>query len=161
MMKRALAAMALTSAAAAAAAASCSWWYPSTRHGAAYRNVHDFGALGDGVHDDTAAIRAAVNFQQTGGDGSNLAKSAAVVYLPPGDYLISDTIIVWFWTHLVGDACSPPKLRLAANASGFDGSAGLKPVIATNCGFNITADRGVWWYNYKFWGASRRPSPRP
>lgn len=44
-------------------------------------NVRDFGAVGDGKTDDTAAIRHAVEYsQRDGGDG--------VVYFPPGDYVI-------------------------------------------------------------------------
>ena len=40
-------------------------------------SVKDFGAVGDGVHDDTAAIQAAVNFVPEGGR----------IYFPTGTYL--------------------------------------------------------------------------
>ena len=42
-------------------------------------SVKDFGAVGDGVHDDTQAIQAALD-------------SGGCVYLPKGTYVISDTI---------------------------------------------------------------------
>jgi hypothetical protein len=45
-------------------------------------SVKDFGAVGDGVADDTAEIQAAVNSLGNGGD----------VYFPAGTYLISATI---------------------------------------------------------------------
>ena len=45
-------------------------------------SVLDFGAVGDGVTDDTAAIQAAIN--QTGNKAS--------VYFPSGDYLITSTL---------------------------------------------------------------------
>jgi hypothetical protein len=48
-------------------------------------NVLDFGAVGDGVADDTAAIQAAVNFAQTNPDGG-------VVFLPTGRYKITSAI---------------------------------------------------------------------
>jgi hypothetical protein len=41
-------------------------------------NVRDFGAVGDGVADDTAAIQAA------------LASGASRVYIPQGTYAVSD-----------------------------------------------------------------------
>ncbi len=46
-------------------------------------SVKDFGAVGDGVTNDTAAIQAAVDFLTYGG---------GTVYLPPGTYLV-DTIV--------------------------------------------------------------------
>lgn len=44
-------------------------------------NVRDYGAVGDGVTDDTAAIRAAI-------DGNN------IVYIPEGTYKVTSTIVV-------------------------------------------------------------------
>lgn len=136
----------------AAALDDCAYWYDSTAHGPAFRNVRDYGARGDGVHDDTAAIQAALNANQTGGAGTGLAPSAAIVYLPPGDYLISDTIVLWYWSHLVGSAACPPTLRLADRAPGFDGHAGLKPIVATNLGFNVSLDARAWWVQFKYEG---------
>lgn len=48
-------------------------------------NVKDFGAVGNGTTDDTLAIQAAVDAAAAKGDGAG-------VYLPYGQYLISDTI---------------------------------------------------------------------
>ena len=144
--------LAFAAPASAAASSGCSWWYETTAHGSAFRNVRDFGALGNGLHDDTAAIQAAINFHQTSGAGLGLAPSAAIVYLPPGDYVISDTIVLWFYSHLVGSAACPPTIRLADRAPGFDGQAGLKPLIATNLGFNVTLEERAWWVQYKLQG---------
>jgi len=47
-------------------------------------SVKDFGAVGDGVTDDTVAIQAAVDYA---------SQSAGNVYLPPGNYILSDTIV--------------------------------------------------------------------
>jgi len=48
-------------------------------------SVKDFGAVGDGVADDTAAIQAAVNA------ACATAPSANTVYIPAGTYLLSGT----------------------------------------------------------------------
>jgi glucan 1,3-beta-glucosidase len=86
--------------------------------------------VGDGMHDDTAAIQAAIDANQTGNGGTNLAKSPSIVYLPPGDYLISDTVVMWYYGHLVGNPVCPPTIRLAPSSPGYAGPA-LKPVLVT------------------------------
>lgn len=47
-------------------------------------NVKDFGAVGDGLADDTAAIQAAIDAAENAGGGT--------VYLPPGMYKTTSTI---------------------------------------------------------------------
>jgi len=49
-------------------------------------SVKDFGAVGDGVADDTTAIQAAINYIGNIGGGT--------VYIPAGTYLISATLTV-------------------------------------------------------------------
>jgi len=49
-------------------------------------SVTDFGAVGNGVTDDTAAIQAAINAAQTAGGG--------VIFLPLGTYKISSTLTI-------------------------------------------------------------------
>lgn len=53
--------------------------------GSLYFNVIDFGAVGDGVTDDTAAIQAAINAANPRG---------GIVYFPRGDYLISSGLTI-------------------------------------------------------------------
>lgn len=66
-----------------------------------YRNVKDFGAVGDGVADETAAInRAAAVMSKTdlgktrcAADCGSTTTMGALVYFPPGTYKISSPII--------------------------------------------------------------------
>lgn len=55
---------------------------PERARGPAIRNVRDYGALGDGVHDDTAAIQAAINA---------LPADGGTVLVPPGTYMVDTT----------------------------------------------------------------------
>lgn len=52
---------------------------PTRTRGAAVRNVRDYGALGDGAHDDTAAFQAAIN---------SLPSDGGTVNVPAGRYLL-------------------------------------------------------------------------
>jgi glucan 1,3-beta-glucosidase len=138
---------------------NCSWWYEETFHGSLPNNGNavfinarrDAGAVGDGITDDTDALLYALNANQTGLDGSNLAKSARIVYLPAGTYLIRDTLVLYFWTNLIGNprnGCTSTIL-LAPNSSGYSDKTGLlmKPILAANGGFNLTGP--------KFWIVDR------
>jgi len=117
----ALIALALLSAAATAAPAGCSangtWWYETTEHGAGYKNVRAFGAKGDGITDDTAAILSALT------DGRQPVYSVATptaIYFPPGTYIVSATLPIYFYTFISGSPCAPSIIKLAENL-GFSG----------------------------------------
>jgi len=79
-------------------------------------NVKDFGAVGNGVKDDYNAIMQAVNYAKLLGAGdikdpfAPSEKFGAVLYFPPGEYMISKPIVLprsgaraGFVVHLVGD----------------------------------------------------------
>lgn len=59
-----------------AAGAGSAYWF----------NVHDYGAVGDGVADDTAAIQAALNAVSQAGRG--------ILVFPDGTYLIAQTLVI-------------------------------------------------------------------
>lgn len=81
-----------------------------------FRNVKDFGAKGDGVTDDTAAIlRAMWTGDRCGMNCGSSTTSPATVYFPQGTYLVSDTIPALYYTEIVGDARRPPTILAAAN----------------------------------------------
>jgi glucan 1,3-beta-glucosidase len=122
-------------------------WYFNTAHppSSNWRSVTAFGAKGDGVTDDTASIQAAINHNR----GEVRAKSAAVVYFPPGEYLVSGTLVMWCNTELRGSSLAVPTLRLAPSSPGFGSAAALRPVIATNAGYDANLSHAVpeWWDN--------------
>ncbi|KAK3302652.1 glycoside hydrolase family 55 protein [Chaetomium strumarium] len=107
------------------------WWASSIqRQGAAafnddksykvFRNVKDYGAKGDGSSDDTAAINAAIADGNRCGQGcSSQTTTPALVYFPPGTYVVSTPIIPFYYTQLVGDAASLPTLKASANFAGM------------------------------------------
>lgn len=87
-----------------------------------YRNVKDFGAKGDGVTDDTAAINQAISSGGRCGDNCVPQSSTiqpAIVFFPAGTYKVSSPIIQYYYTQMVGDALAPPTLLASANFSGM------------------------------------------
>ncbi|KAJ4488491.1 exo-beta-1,3-glucanase [Lentinula aciculospora] len=115
------------------AAASDPYWLESITHQgtAAYnaapssyqvfRNVMDFGAKGDGVTDDTAAINSAISSGDRCGLGScnSSTVTPAVVFFPSGSYLISTPLDLYYYTQLIGDAKNPPVLLASADFAGM------------------------------------------
>lgn len=71
-----------------------------------YTNVIDFGAIGDGVADDTSAIQAAI------GSGSK------TVFLPTGTYKITSTINLPDNTQLIGAGWQSSILSIEADVVG-------------------------------------------
>ena len=82
-------------------------------------NVRDYGAKGDGVTDDTAAIQQALNTNR-------------FVYLPQGIYLVSATLQTKpKKMFLQGEDRTRTVIRLKNNAAGFTDPAVPKPVLTT------------------------------
>lgn len=76
---------------------------------------------GDGVTDDTAAINAAIS---AGGRYSPASRQSstttpAIVYFPAGTYVISSSIIDYYFTQLVGNPNSIPVIKATANFVGL------------------------------------------
>ncbi len=113
--------------------------------GVRVRNVKAYGAVGDGVHDDTAAIQAAYN-------------KAGLIYFPNGTYLISDTITAPprrgsapARRIIQGQSADGVVIRLADAAPGFNRPDRPKAMIVTSYGvaqgfrnsvFNLTLEVG-------------------
>ncbi|OTA63183.1 glycoside hydrolase family 55 protein [Hypoxylon sp. EC38] len=85
-----------------------------------FRNVLDYGAVGDGVTDDTKAIKLAMTDGKRCGVKCNGSTTKnAIVYFPPGTYLISTTIPMPFGTQVIGDANDRPILKASKNFIGL------------------------------------------
>jgi len=86
--------------------------------------VKDFGAAGDGVTDDTAAINNAISSGGRCAPGScaSTTVTPAVVYFPPGVYMINGSIIDYYYTQLIGNPNCVPTIRAFAT---FAGGLGL------------------------------------
>ncbi|TKX22813.1 hypothetical protein C1H76_4847 [Elsinoe australis] len=86
-----------------------------------YRNVvADFGADPTGARDSTDAINNAISTGGRCGQGcDSTTVTPAIVYFPPGTYLVSKPIIQYYYTQLIGDAVNPPTLKAAASFQGM------------------------------------------
>jgi Pectate lyase superfamily protein len=78
----------------------------ATRLEGAALNVKAFGAVGDGVADDTSEIQAALTAASTGG---------GLVYVPPGTYMLSASLVVPTKTHLIGAGAGATTLKKSAS----------------------------------------------
>ncbi|AEO64870.1 glycoside hydrolase family 55 protein [Thermothielavioides terrestris NRRL 8126] len=97
--------------------ATATYWMEEIRHqGVApfnpengyqvFRNVKEWGAKGDG------AINAAISSGRCGGPrciGSTT--TPAVVYFPPGTYLITTPIVGFYYTQIIGDPTDMPVIK--------------------------------------------------
>jgi hypothetical protein len=83
-------------------------------------SVQMWGARGDGVTDDTAAIQAALDAARPTRSAPAAGISGARLYFPPGEYLISDTLSVYRWAGLIegaGVGASPSYATSPGNGS--------------------------------------------
>ncbi len=95
-------------------------------------NLRLLGAKGDGVSDDTAAIRQAI-------------ASHRAIYLPSGKYRVSDTITLKPDTVLIGLNPVTTLIALQDSTPGFQGPGAPKPVLeAPKGGTNIVTGIGVY-----------------
>ncbi|UKZ74106.1 hypothetical protein TrVFT333_001763 [Trichoderma virens FT-333] len=111
-----------------------------------FRNVKDYGAKGDGVTDDTVAINNAITDGNRCGEncyGSSV--KGAVVYFPPGTYLVSGSIVAYFHTQMVGDPTNLPVIKASASFVGLGVIS--TDVYVPNGGTGIDGNAKEWYIN--------------
>ncbi|KAF7907389.1 uncharacterized protein EAF01_004975 [Botrytis porri] len=118
---------------------SCSYWLedikhqgiaafnPNPREFQVFRNVKDFGAKGDGSTDDTAAINAAISSGNTCAPSSCVSTTTAqaLVYFPPGTYMVNSTIIQNYGVSLHGNPNCLPVIKALPAFQNAPGTIGL------------------------------------
>ncbi|KAJ0425988.1 pectate lyase superfamily protein-domain-containing protein [Aspergillus carlsbadensis] len=102
-------------------AAGTFWMEGIRRQGTVFRNVvTDYHTDPTGASDSTAAIQAAIDDGQRCGEKCNgSTRKNAIVYFPPGTYMVSSTIKVLFATQIIGDANNWPTIRAASSFVGL------------------------------------------
>jgi hypothetical protein len=95
-------------------------------------NLHTLGAKGDGVTDDTAAIKKAVAEHRT-------------IYFPSGHYIVTDTITLKPDTVLIGLSPTATQIDLPDSTPVFQGPGSPKPLLeAPHGGTNIVTGIGLY-----------------
>lgn len=74
-------------------------------------NIRDFGATGNGVDDDTAAINRALTQIYKSTISNVDARARRTIYFPGGTYLTSNTIQIPPYTRIIGDGMSSSVIR--------------------------------------------------
>jgi glucan 1,3-beta-glucosidase len=109
-----------------------SYWYEEITHNGispfiangtswkVYRNVKNYGAKGDGLTDDSAAIQAAINYggRGPGGNGLGTTGAPAVIYFPEGTYLMGEPVQSYVDTFFVGNPINRPTLKASSTFAG-------------------------------------------
>ncbi|MEQ9443240.1 MAG: glycosyl hydrolase family 28-related protein [Cyclobacteriaceae bacterium] len=102
-------------------------------------NVKEYGARGNGTHDDTQAIQAAIKYAV---DLKSRFETPKFIYFPKGTYLISNTLegradknsSNQGWRTgliMVGEDRTQTIIKLKNNTSGFGSASNPKPLIKT------------------------------
>ncbi|EME45017.1 glycoside hydrolase family 55 protein [Dothistroma septosporum NZE10] len=109
-----------------------------------FRNVKDFGAKGDGVTDDAAAINRAISSGGRCGPGTcaSTTTTPAVVYFPAGTYMVNSSIIDYYYTQLIGNPNCLPTIKAFPKFTGGLGVIDGDQYGANGLGFGAT---NVFW----------------
>ncbi|KAK0185856.1 exo-beta-1,3-glucanase [Armillaria mellea] len=115
-----------------------------------FRNVKDFGAVGDGQHDDTEAINQAISQGNRCGEGecNSSTTTRAVVYFPAGTYLVSNSVIAYYESFndlAVIDADPYPPVHWYASTNNFLRSVRNFVIDVTRVPAEKSQGTGIHW----------------
>lgn len=108
-------------------------------------SVKTYGAVGDGVTDDTEAIQQALSDGRTNASADYFGMPKAL-FFPPGVYLVRDTL-TWNGCCLTlqGSGSSSSVIRLASGAPGYGSAVNPKAVLLTPApGQNRSFRQNIW-----------------
>lgn len=137
-------------------------------------NVKAYGAIGNGINDDTAAINRALYdiYNKTLTPTENPLQARKSLWFPSGTYLVKNTILIGPQTRLVGESsattvilldnasATPSVIRLAdsngqvGTAMGQNGASLPNNILLQDLGFITTGGQDIAWlencYNVTF-----------
>jgi hypothetical protein len=85
---------------------------------AVYLTAQEFGAHGDGIADDSAALQAAI-------DKAEGHARQGIVFVPSGRYRLTRTVYIWPGVRVFGYGATRPVFVLADNTPGFQMGEGV------------------------------------
>ena len=91
---------------------------------AVYLDAAEFGARGDGIADDSAALQAALD------KAESATAHEGILFVPQGRYRLTRTIYVWPGVRVIGYGAERPVFVLGAATPGFQKDIGVMVMFA-------------------------------
>jgi len=91
---------------------------------AVYLDAAEFGARGDGIADDSAALQAALD------KAESATAHEGILFVPAGRYRTTRTIYVWPGVRVIGYGSQRPVFVLGASTPGFQKDIGVMVMFA-------------------------------
>jgi sugar lactone lactonase YvrE len=91
---------------------------------AVYLDAAEFGARGDGIADDSAALQAALDKTESA------TAHEGILFVPTGRYRLTRTIYVWPGVRVIGFGAQRPVFVLGAATPGFQKDIGVMVLFA-------------------------------